>query len=201
MPQKANLLIVDDEANTLASLSRAFRLEGHVATVCDNAAKALELAKSREFDLILSDYNLPSFDGIAALRLAREKCPDVPFIIVSGAIGEETAVEALKAGAHDFLVKANLARLAPAIERELRDAQVRRERGRAEVAGGQGPVRGGEEHPELEPGPPVDGGPQPPQSRGRLRPVDRGHASPSLGVIRSGAGDGPGPHRSGQISP
>src|SRR6266852_3663814 len=55
MPQKAHLLIVDDEANTLASLSRAFRLAGHVATVCDNATKALELAKSQHFDLILSD--------------------------------------------------------------------------------------------------------------------------------------------------
>ena len=55
MPPKAHLLIVDDEANTLASLSRAFRLAGHEATVCDNAAKALELAKSQHFDLILSD--------------------------------------------------------------------------------------------------------------------------------------------------
>ena len=64
MPQKAHLLIVDDEANTLASLSRAFRLEGHEATVCDNANKALELAKSQSFDLILSDVVMPGKDAM-----------------------------------------------------------------------------------------------------------------------------------------
>ncbi len=68
MPQKAHLLIVDDEANTLASLSRAFRLEGHEATVCDNAANALELAKSQSFDLILSDVVMPGKDGLALLE-------------------------------------------------------------------------------------------------------------------------------------
>ena len=65
---KAEILIVDDEANTLASLSRAFRLAGHEATVCDNAARALELAKSRPFDLILSDVVMPGRDGLALLR-------------------------------------------------------------------------------------------------------------------------------------
>ena len=65
---KADILIVDDEANTLASLARAFRLAGHEATVCDNAAKALELAKSRPFDLILSDVVMPGRDGLALLE-------------------------------------------------------------------------------------------------------------------------------------
>ena len=68
MPPKAHLLIVDDEANTLASLSRAFRLAGHEATVCDNAAKALELAKSQHFDLILSDVKMPGTDGLTLLE-------------------------------------------------------------------------------------------------------------------------------------
>ena len=67
MPQKAHLLIVDDEANTLASLSRAFRLEGHDAAVCDKANKALELAKSQSFDLILSDVVMPGKDGLTLL--------------------------------------------------------------------------------------------------------------------------------------
>src|SRR5260370_21774498 len=68
LPPKAHLLIVDDEANTLASLSRAFRLAGHEATVCDNAAKALELAKSQHFDLILSDVVMPGKDGLTLLE-------------------------------------------------------------------------------------------------------------------------------------
>jgi two-component system, NtrC family, nitrogen regulation response regulator NtrX len=68
LPQKAHLLIVDDEANTLASLSRAFRLAGHEATVCDSAPKALELAKSRSFDLILSDVVMPGKDGLSLLE-------------------------------------------------------------------------------------------------------------------------------------
>ncbi len=68
MPQKAHLLIVDDEANTLASLSRAFRLAGHEATVCDNAAKALELARSQSFDLIISDVVMPGKDGLSLLE-------------------------------------------------------------------------------------------------------------------------------------
>ncbi len=72
MPQKAHLLIVDDEANTLASLSRAFRLEGHEATVCDNATKALELAMSQPFDLILSDVVMPGKDGLTLARRTQE---------------------------------------------------------------------------------------------------------------------------------
>ncbi|MGA7905773.1 MAG: response regulator, partial [Candidatus Sulfotelmatobacter sp.] len=68
MPSKAHLLIVDDEANTLASLSRAFRLAGHDATVCHNAGKALELAKTQPFDLILSDVVMPGKDGLTLLE-------------------------------------------------------------------------------------------------------------------------------------
>ncbi|MGC2550553.1 MAG: response regulator, partial [Candidatus Sulfotelmatobacter sp.] len=68
LPTKAHLLIVDDEANTLASLSRAFRLAGHEATVCDNPTKALELARTQKFDLILSDVRMPGKDGLALLE-------------------------------------------------------------------------------------------------------------------------------------
>jgi two-component system cell cycle sensor histidine kinase/response regulator CckA len=80
------------------------------------------------WQIILSDYSLPAFSAPEALAIAQESNPDLPFIIVSGTVGEDTAVNALKAGASDFLVKGRLARLVPAIERELRDAALRRER-------------------------------------------------------------------------
>ncbi|HLF86951.1 MAG TPA: EAL domain-containing protein, partial [Nitrospiria bacterium] len=85
-------------------------------------------------DIIISDYTMPNFNARAALDLLKARAHDIPFIIVSGTIGEETAVAAMKAGANDYLIKGNLARLVPAIERELRDAQVRRGREKSEEA-------------------------------------------------------------------
>src|SRR5260221_10589966 len=84
LPPKAHLLIVDDEANTLASLSRAFRLAGHEASVCDNAAKALELAKSQSFDLIFSDVVMPGKDGLALLEEMRGQGITTPVVMMSG---------------------------------------------------------------------------------------------------------------------
>ena len=105
MPQKAHLLIVDDEANTLASLSRAFRLEGHEATVCDNANKALELAKSQSFDLILSDVVMPGKDGLALLEDLKAQGVQAPVVMMSGQAHIEMAVRATRLGALDFLEK------------------------------------------------------------------------------------------------
>jgi DNA-binding NarL/FixJ family response regulator len=85
-------------------------------------------------DIILSDYSLPSFDGLSALKLAGEKCPDVPFIFVSGALGEETAIELLKRGATDYVLKSRLSRLAPAVVRALQEVQERQEKKAAEQA-------------------------------------------------------------------
>jgi two-component system nitrogen regulation response regulator NtrX len=102
---KAQLLIVDDEASTLASLSRAFRLAGHEATVCDNAAKALELAKSREFDLILSDVVMPGRDGLALLEDLKNGGVMAPVVMMSGQAHIEMAVRATRLGALDFLEK------------------------------------------------------------------------------------------------
>jgi signal transduction histidine kinase len=97
-------------------------------------AEAMKQALSEvEWDVVLSDFSLPTFSGPEALRIKQAMAIDIPFIIVSGTIGEETAVSALKAGAHDFLVKGRLARLVPAIERELRDAEQRRERKQLEA--------------------------------------------------------------------
>ena len=105
MPNKAHLLIVDDEANTLASLSRAFRLEGHEATVCDNAAKALELATSQPFDLILSDVVMPGKDGLALLEELKAQGVVTPVVMMSGQAHIEMAVKATRLGALDFLEK------------------------------------------------------------------------------------------------
>jgi PAS domain S-box-containing protein len=83
------------------------------------------------FDLVLADYSLPSFDGLSALKLARQKCPDVPFIFVAGTLGEDVAIEALKIGATDYVSKTGLSRLVSSVKRALREAQERRELSRA----------------------------------------------------------------------
>src|SRR5256886_6985677 len=105
MPQKAHLLIVDDEANTLASLSRAFRLAGHEDTVCDNAAKALDLARSQHFDLILSDVVMPGKDGLSLLADLKSQEVPTPVVMMSGQAHIDMAVRATKLGALDFLEK------------------------------------------------------------------------------------------------
>src|SRR6185437_12546697 len=102
---KAHILIVDDEANTLASLSRAFRLAGHEATVCDQAMRALELAKSQSFDLILSDVVMPGHDGLALLEDLRNNNVATPVVMMSGQAHIEMAVRATRLGALDFLEK------------------------------------------------------------------------------------------------
>src|SRR5664279_3075990 len=101
----AHLLIVDDDPSTLASLSRAFRLAGHEATVCDNAARALELAKSRPFDLILSDVVMPNRDGLALLEDLKNAGVAAPVVMMSGQAHIEMAVKATRLGALDFLEK------------------------------------------------------------------------------------------------
>jgi two-component system nitrogen regulation response regulator NtrX len=101
----ANILIVDDDANTLASLSRAFRLAGHEATVCDNAARALELIKTERFDVVLSDVVMPGRDGLALLEDLRAQGVSVPVVMISGQANIEMAVRATRLGAIDFLEK------------------------------------------------------------------------------------------------
>jgi two-component system, NtrC family, nitrogen regulation response regulator NtrX len=105
MSLKADILIVDDEANTLAMLSRAFRLAGHEATVCDNAARALELAQSHPFDLILSDVVMPRRDGLLLLEDLKANGVTAPVVMMSGQAHIEMAVKATRLGALDFLEK------------------------------------------------------------------------------------------------
>src|SRR4051794_1728869 len=99
----AQLLIVDDDANTLASLARAFRLAGHEATVCDNAARALELVKSAAFDMMLSDVVMPGKDGLSLLEDLRKAEIQLPVVMISGQANIEMAVRATRLGAVDFL--------------------------------------------------------------------------------------------------
>ena len=105
MPAKAHILIIDDDANTLASLARAFRLAGHEASVCDNAARAIELAKAERFDLILSDVVMPGRDGIALLEDLKTIGVESTFVMMSGQASIEMAVRATRLGASDFLEK------------------------------------------------------------------------------------------------
>jgi two-component system nitrogen regulation response regulator NtrX len=101
----AHLLIVDDDANTLASLARAFRMAGHEAVVCDNAARALELLKLQPFDMMLSDVVMPGKDGLSLLEDVRNLGISLPVVMISGQANIEMAVRATRLGAIDFLEK------------------------------------------------------------------------------------------------
>jgi len=105
LPRKAHLLLVDDDPSTLASLSRAFRLAGHEATVCDNPARALEILRSESFDLILSDVVMPGKNGLELLEDLRKAGVKTPIVLISGQANIEMAVRATKLGALDFLEK------------------------------------------------------------------------------------------------
>jgi len=129
-----HLLIIEDSEDDALLVIRKVRQGGYnVEYERVETAQGMEDAlASHSWDLIICDYSMPSFSAPKALDVLKSTGRDIPFIIVSGTIGEETAVAALKAGAHDFLIKGNWARLLPAIERELREAEVRRERKQAE---------------------------------------------------------------------
>jgi DNA-binding NtrC family response regulator len=105
LPRKAHLLLVDDDPNTLASLSRAFRLAGHEATVCDNAGRALDLLRTENFDLILSDVVMPGKSGLELLEDLKKSGIKTPIVLISGQANIEIAVRATKLGALDFLEK------------------------------------------------------------------------------------------------
>jgi DNA-binding NtrC family response regulator len=105
VPRKAHLLLIDDDPNTLASLSRAFRLAGHEATVCDNAVRAAELLRTEHFDLILSDVVMPGKSGMELLEELKKSGLQTPIVLISGQANIEMAVKATRLGALDFLEK------------------------------------------------------------------------------------------------
>ncbi len=130
MSKLLRVLIVEDSEDDTALLLRELRRGGYEPLYerVENA-EAMKAALARQgWDVVIADYSLPHFSALAALTLLQDSELDLPFIIVSGTVGEDVAVATMKAGAHDYLIKGKLARLIPAIERELREAQVRRER-------------------------------------------------------------------------
>ncbi|MBI5014846.1 MAG: PAS domain S-box protein [Deltaproteobacteria bacterium] len=136
MGTQLHVLVVDDSEDDALLVLRELRRAGYECAFRRvETAEAMDAALEEEhWDVVISDYSMPRFSGPAALALLQDKGLDLPFLMVSRVIGEETAVEALRAGAHDFVMKGNLARLAPAVGRELREAQGRRERRQAAEA-------------------------------------------------------------------
>ena len=137
MDAPLKVLLVEDSEDDALLLVRRLRRGGYDPTWerVDTAAAMEAALDGRSWDLVISDHSMPTFSSSAALELLRRKgFVDLPFIIVSGQIGEDAAVAAMKAGAHDYLMKDDLGRLNSAIERELREADVRRERRGAEIA-------------------------------------------------------------------
>jgi PAS domain S-box-containing protein len=130
------ILMLEDDSNDAELIQELLEIEHFVFEVTRVEARAEFLAALQQgpIDLILADYTLPSFDGLSALKLALSICPDVPFIFVSGTLGEEVAIEALKIGATDYVLKTRLSRLVPSVHRALREASGRAERKRAEEA-------------------------------------------------------------------
>jgi signal transduction histidine kinase len=126
------LLLIEDSEDDAALVLRELRRGGYeVSHARVENAEGLEAAlEAGPWDVIITDYALPGFDGLAAFAQVRKRGLDVPFLIVSGKIGEDVAVAAMKAGVHDFVLKDRMGRLAPAVAREIREAEVRAERRR-----------------------------------------------------------------------
>jgi PAS domain S-box-containing protein len=136
MKQTLRILILEDlpsDAELMVYELRQANIPHTYRRVTDRE-QFLAALQEDETDLILSDFQLPGFDGLEALALSQDRCPDVPFIFVSGAMGEEVAIDAVKRGATDYVLKDRLSRLGPAVQRALREAEERRERRQAVAA-------------------------------------------------------------------
>jgi PAS domain S-box-containing protein len=136
MSKLLKILLIEDSEDDALLLLRELKRGGY-EPLCERVETPEAMGEAlgnREWEIVISDYVLPSFSGLDALEVLKATGLDLPFIIVSGNIGEDIAVGAMRAGAHDYIIKGNLARLVPAVERELRDAVVRRDRKQAEEA-------------------------------------------------------------------
>ncbi len=136
-PRSLSVLLIEDNADDAMLLERHLRRSGFVPAIVrvETAPEMCRVLESpSEIDVVLADYNLPNFSGPEALKLVKQSGLDVPFIMMSGALSEEAAVASMRAGAQDYVTKQNLIRLAPALERELREAAARRLKVAAERA-------------------------------------------------------------------
>jgi PAS domain S-box-containing protein/putative nucleotidyltransferase with HDIG domain len=136
MKKPINVLIVEDSEDDAALLLHTLQSDGYdpVYEVVYTLEAMSEALDRQEWDLVISDYAMPRFSGLDAMNLLQEKDPDLSFILVTGQVGEEVAVDAMKIGANDYILKSNLARLIPAVERELRDTRARRKNRKNEQA-------------------------------------------------------------------
>jgi signal transduction histidine kinase len=131
--QELKLLLVEDSPEDAELILSELRRAGFELTFrrVDDVEQLARELEQKDWNLIISDYGMPTLSGLDALRLAQREVPDVPFILISGSVGEELAVQAIKAGVHDYLFKDRLARLPSAVRRELREAALRKERAQA----------------------------------------------------------------------
>jgi PAS domain S-box-containing protein len=136
MKSPLRILYLEDDPRDAELVLETLALDGITCqlTRVENEADFIDSLEEGGFDLILADYTLPDFDGLSALKIAQRNWPDLPFIFVSGTLGEEVAIEALRVGATDYVLKTRLSRLAPSVQRALREAEERIELSRSEKA-------------------------------------------------------------------
>jgi protein-histidine pros-kinase len=129
-------LIVEDSVDDAVLSARELTRAGYDVMFerVETAAAMTAALQQKTWDLVIADYTLPQFSGLAALEVLKSTGLDIPFFIVSGSIGEDIAVDAMRAGANDYLMKGNVKRLIPSVERELREAEIRRQRRQAQQA-------------------------------------------------------------------
>src|SRR5215471_20253521 len=134
MKTRLQVLHLEDSTTDAELIRSALNHDGFECEVvyADSEETFIAALARTPFDIILADHTLPSFDGVSALAIANERSPNTPFIFVSGTMGEDLAIDCLKAGATDYVLKQRLRRLGPAIRRALDEAQVRAERREAE---------------------------------------------------------------------
>jgi signal transduction histidine kinase len=136
MTNRLNVLLVEDSEDDALLIIRTIKKNGYQPSYSrvDNAADLEDILGIKKWDVLLCDYSLPGFNGLEALKIVKKKNPEIPFLVVSGAIGEELAVELVRSGAQDFVMKDRLSRLVPAIERSFVEAEERKQRKIAEEA-------------------------------------------------------------------
>ncbi|RME03458.1 MAG: hybrid sensor histidine kinase/response regulator [Planctomycetota bacterium] len=128
-PKKLQTLLLEDSEDDALLILRVLKKGGYQPSyqIVETKEAFCSALERQSWDVILSDFSMPTFNALQALQILQQKELDIPFIVISGAIGEDVAVECMRSGAHDYLIKGNLARLVPAIDRELREAKVRQQ--------------------------------------------------------------------------